>query len=324
MLGMLKGCLALLAILTAACLLEKWALDRRALPEPWIAAAALGLAITMTAGTVQGLLSARRLNNQRQTPPEQWTDGQLIRIGGTMRCIGPAPRTPFTGREAALFEYEAGAPDFAGTPRKKRGLAWRGMDMAQCALETGHGQIRLTGFPSLKHFSMQGLQSAEFMRQAARKLANTDWKFMPDTFEGRIPEMEREFANAEGEMPVDRINRTAAEWLDIEAGKGSEQHFLDRLSERKWNFFERLVAPGDEVTAVGTYHSSPRRIDIGLGVRNAQHALYPGNADRTAAGETRTAAVFLIVLGLITVAMHYLVYSRDGTVYRMLIEELRG
>jgi hypothetical protein len=82
---MLKGCLLLLAILAAACFLEKRELDRRGLPEPWIAAAALALAITLTAGTVQGLLQARRLQAEPQTPPEQWRNGQLIRVGGSIR-----------------------------------------------------------------------------------------------------------------------------------------------------------------------------------------------------------------------------------------------
>lgn len=319
---MWKGCLALLAILAAACFLERRELDRRGLPEPWIAAAALGLAITMTAGTVQGLIQARRLQAQPQTPPEQWRAGQLIRIGGTIRSIGPAPRTPFTGREAVLIEYKASAPDFSNAPRKKRGLVWKGMDMAQCALETQHGRILLTGFPSLKHFPQRVLPGADFMRQAARKLASTDWRLLPDILEARISDAERDFANAEGRMPVDRINRAAAEWLDIEAGKGSDQHFLDRLVQRQWNFFERLVAQGEEVTAVGSYHEGPRRVDIGLSVRNPQHALYPGSAARTAAGEQRTAVVFLIALGLMTLAMHYVVYSGDGVLYRRLIEEL--
>ncbi|MDO8942860.1 MAG: hypothetical protein Q7U75_06725, partial [Desulfobacterales bacterium] len=286
----------LLAILAAACFLEKRELDRRGLPEPWIAAAALGLAITLMAGTVQGLLQARRLQAQPQTPPEQWRTGQLIRVGGTIRITGAAPKTPFTHREAVLFEYEASAPELANAASKRSGLVWKGMDMAQCALETSHGRIMLTGFPSLKHFPIQNLRSPDFMPQAARKLATTDWKFLPDILNASLSEAERDFANAGGEMPVNRINRTAAEWLDIEAGKGSDQHFLDRLAQRNWNFFERLVAPGDEVTVVGTYHESPRRVDIALSVRNHQHALYPGGAAKSAAGEQRTAVVFLMVL----------------------------
>lgn len=321
---MLKGCLVLLAILAAACALEKRALDRRGLPEPWIAAGSLAVAVTMTAGTVQGLIQARRLNAQPHTPPEQWRVCQVIRIGGMIRSIGPAPRTPFTGREAVLFEYKASAPDSASQVRTKRSLVWKGMDMAQCVLDTAHGRILLAGFPSLKHFPQSVLPAAEFMRRAAPKLANTDWKLLPDILEARISDAERDFANTEGSMPVDRINRAAAEWLDIEAGKGSDQHFLDRLGQRRWNFFERLVAPGEEVTAVGTYQEGPRRLDIGLSVLNSQHALYPGSAARTAAGEQRTAVVFLTVLALMTLAMHYVVYSGDGAIYRTLIEELRG
>ncbi|MBE0658963.1 MAG: hypothetical protein IH602_14820 [Bryobacteraceae bacterium] len=314
----------LLAILAAVFLLEKRELDRRGLPEPWIAASALALAITLTAGTVQGLLQARRLQAEPQTPPEQWRNGQVIRIGGSIRPNGPAPRTPFTQREAVLLEYEASAPDFANTPRKKRDLVWKGMDMAQCALETSYGRITLTGFPSLKHFPMQNLRSQDFTPQAARKLATTDWKLLPDILNASLSEAERDFANASGEMPVNRINRTTAEWLDIQAGKGSDQHFLDRLAQRNWNFFERLVAPGDEVTVVGTYHESPRRVDMSLSVGNPQHALYPGGAAKSAAGEQRTAVIFLIVLGLITLAMHYLVYSSDGAIYRKLMDQIRG
>lgn len=320
----MKGCLLLLAILAAAFFLEKRELDRRGLPEPWIAASALALAITLTAGTVQGLLHARRLQEQPQTPPEQWRAGELIRIGGSIRSTGPAPKTPFTQREAVLFEYEASAPDFPTAQRKKRDLVWKGMDMAQCALETSYGRIMLTGFPNLKHFPMQNLRSQDFMPLAARKLATTDWKLLPDILDANLSEAESDFANADGQMPVNRINRTTAEWLDIEAGKGSDQHFLDRLRQRKWNFFERLVAPGDEVTVVGTYHESPRRVDIALSLRNHQHALYPGGAAKSAAGEQRTAVVFLIVLGLITLAMHYLVYKADGAIYRKLMDQIRG
>lgn len=321
---MLKGCLVLLAILAVAYHLEKRELDRRGLPDPWIAASALALAITLTAGSVQGLLQSRRLQQQPQTPPDQWRPGQLIRLGGTIRTLGPAPRTPFTHREAALFEYKASAPDFANTPRKKRDLVWKGMDMAQCALETPHGRILLTGFPSLKHFTMQNLTDQDYTPQAARILATTDWKLLPDLLDASLSGAERDFANAAGEMPVNRINRTTAEYLGIEAGKGSDQHFLDRLAQRNWNFFERLVAPGEQVTVVGAYHESPRRIDIALSVSNPQHAIHPGSAENSAAGEHRTAVIFLIVLVLIALALHYLVYSGDGTIYRNLMGQIRG
>lgn len=321
---MLKGCLLLLAVLAAALFLEKRELDRRGLPAPWIAASALALVITLTAGTVQGLIESRRLRHQPQTPPEQWRAGQLLRLGGTIRTLGPAPRTPFTHREAAFLEYEASAPDFANTVRKQRDLVWKGLDMAQCALETAYGRIMLTGFPNLKHFPMRNLRSQDFMPQAARLLATTDWKLLPDILTASLADAERDFANAGGEMPVNRINRTTAEYLDIEAGRGSDQHFLERLAQRNWNFFERLVAPGEPVTIVGTYHESPRRIDIALSVRNPQHAIHPGSAAESAAGEQRAAVIFLIVFALITMAMHYFIYSENGVIYRRLVEEIRG
>jgi hypothetical protein len=96
---------------------------------------------------------------------------------------------------------------------------------------------------------------------------------MPDILTASLSEAGRDFAHASGEMPVDRINRTAAEWLDIAAGTGSERHFLDRLPQRNWNFFERLVTPGEKVAVVGTWHESPRRLEIALSIRNPQHAI---------------------------------------------------
>lgn len=118
------------------------------------------------------------------------------------------------------------------------------------------------------------------------------------------------------------MNRLAAEALDLPRLAGHEAALLQRLRERPWRLKERVWAPGETVTAVGTWCAHPPHLDFGCGVTSAEDGLHPGGSERLARREIGTALGFALVLGALTVAAHAVVWHRDGALLRAGAEAL--
>lgn len=319
---MWKGCLLLLVLFVAILYAEFELVQARGLPYPWVVASVLALSLSLALGAVQGVVQALQARARPETPRADWREGELIRVGGVVRATGPRVRMPFSGREVVFGWYEglAGRPDLGDVNLLRP--SWRGMMAASCVLETQGGRIALAGFPSLRNVSQQRFDDRAYVQQAARQLATTRWEIAPDVLPADYAQAEQAFAAERGALPLHLINRTALEHLEMAIGLTTEADLRERLGWLRWLYSERVLAPGDVVTVVGTYHANPPRIDIGHGIAGAQHGVFPSGAVGLASAQLRQTLVFALVLAAIAAVAHHVVYGSEGALYRSLLESL--
>ena len=326
--GTAIGCVVWIVVFAGVLLLEHDGLMRLpAMPRDpllaWGLAAALTLGVTLTAGSLHGLLLAlwRRL---RPADTGRWRDGERVRVGGVLEPVGPALQAPFSGRPAAYVDYTARTPERGTDGSVSQGPRLRGLQQAPCRLRVGSRHVELRGFPSPQTMPEEDVTSPEAEQAAARHLARTAWQASPDIGSVDLLSLRNPFAQvrpgAGPDAGLHLINAPAQAELDLPRLAGREAPLLQRLRQRRWRFEERIWPPGQAYTAVGTWRAQPPHLDIGYGPTRADHALHPGTPQRLASRELITAAVFTLVLGALTVAAHLAVRHEGGAWLRSLGE----
>lgn len=325
------GCLVWIVVFALVLLLERDQLQRLpALPRQalfdWPLAVPLALGVTLTAGSLHGLLLALWQRLRPTAATTDWRDGETVRVGGVLEVQGPVPKAPFSGRPAAYLSYSAhtGQRSFEGTvPQDPH---FRGLQQAPCRLRVGTARIELRGFPSPRAVDEEAFDGPEVERAAAHHLARTPWQQAPDIASTDLTTLGKPFgtamAGAGPDAGVHLMNHLAREVLDLPRLAGQEAALLERLRQRPWHFKERVLAPGLTVTAVGTWRASPPHLDIGYGMTGAEHALHPGPPARLATRQIGIALAFVLVLGALTVAGHALVWHEGGALVRLAAEAL--
>ncbi len=316
-----KGCLILPVVFAAVYWLERLAVDRLELPHAWIPAVLLAIGVTLLLGSFQGVAQAWQTKASPETNPQSWQDGQMVRLGGVLRATGRVLQAPFSGREAVVLWYEATVQHWKEANRQSRPV-FRGFGLVPCTLESAAGRFALTGFPRHHEIPEEQFSGEEYLERAASHLARTEWRAAPDILSVNVNEALATFSGDAASLPSNLMNNLAREVLGMEDGKGDIEIYRQRLAERKWLLRERLLAAGSEVTVVGTYRANPPRLDVGYRLDSPQHAVTPGAAATTAASGLRQTLIFVLVLGLLTVAGHYLVFSSGGAMYRGLVERV--
>lgn len=315
---MWKSTLVLAALFAATLYAETQALQARALPFAAVVAGLLALATTLALGSLQGIWQAMTRSASPETPPSQWLDGALVRVGG--RLNGAAlKRAPWSGREVLFYWYDATARPDAGqagasAPR------FRGIDAAPMELVTGARTIRLVGVPNPRQLLPETqFQDGEKNDEAARHLASTSWQTAPETGDFSLADAELNVVA----VPLHLINRSARLQLDAVEGRHyASAHFLERLRLGRWTYRERVLLPGEDVTVTGTFRDHPPRIDIGAGRPGAGHAISRGLPAATASSNLVSTIVFAVVLALVAAAAHYFVYGQQSTWYLELVGRL--
>lgn len=324
------GCAVWIAVFAAVLLVERGQLRRLALPAEglldWPLAALLALGVTLTLGSLHGLLLALRQRRRPAGKRADWRDGETVRIGGTLEAQGPALQAPFSGRPAAYLTYRAATQQRSYEGTVPQDPHFRGLQQVPCRLRLGTSTIELRGFPSPRAVVEQVVDGPEVERAAARHLARTPWQHAPDIGSVDLATLGSPYGSARAgagpDAGVHLMNRLAREALDLPRLAGQEAALLERLRQRPWRFHERVLAPGETVTALGTWHTSPPHLDIGYGVTSAEHALHPGRPEQLATRQIGTAVAFVLVLGVLTAAAHALVWHQDGALVRAAGEAL--
>jgi hypothetical protein len=325
------GCLVWILVFVAVLLLERDQLQRLpALPRDTLLdgplAALLTLGVTLTAGSLLGLLQALWQRLRPATAGTHWRDGEAVRVGGVLEPVGPVLQAPFSGRPAAYLSYSAHAPQRSHEGSVAQDPHFRGLQHVHCRLRAGTARIELRGFPSPRAVDEQAVDGPEVERAAARHLARTPWQHTPDIASVDLGALGNPFATATAgagpDAGVHLINALAAETLGLPGLAGQEAALLQRLRQRRWHFKERVLAPGEPVTAVGTWRADPPHLDIGYGAASAGHALHPGRPEQLATRQIGIAVAFVLVLGALTAAAHALVWHQGGALVRTAGEAL--
>jgi hypothetical protein len=320
----LRGCLLLLLVFGTA-LAANWALLRgTSIPAQAVVVGVLALLATLWIGSMQGLWQALQpapVDGSRSSVP---SDGDAARLTGTIHVDGPPVLAPFTGRPTAYLEYRAYVPARMSHVGADQRVGFRGMAAARVSLDVGGRRIPLDGLPRLPHWPEDELNRDAVRASAAAHLASTRWSV--DHGPAR-PDLAALGSMLEGEMPSSRrrdiIDGLALEYLELQPGRTPAEHLVQTLSVDRWQFAEQRVEPGATVTVIGTWRTAPQRIDVGLSLAGASHAIHPGGAPELARRERGTALAFVVVLGLLTVASHLLVHLERGAHWRALLDWFR-
>ena len=165
---------------------------------------------------------------------ERPRDGELAAAIGTVSAGFETLRAPFTGRDCVLYEYDIGPPGVSGQGRPARDYV--GFGMARCSVRTPYGDIFLGSFPVLEQiFETEGDRAA-----AVEYVANTKFN-ESDSITGAV-------------KAIFGVHRMApplkTDWM---LGKPSGD-IQDAVVS------EKIIAPGDTVTAFGRYVAASNAI----------------------------------------------------------------
>jgi hypothetical protein len=317
---MWRGCLGLIAIYATALYLEYQQIQ--ALPFAGYVAGALALGVTLFLGSLHGLADALRLRTRPQTDLSQWREGEKIRVSGVLSPSGEPVRAPFSEQAALFCHYSGKARDDEPGDANMQPPHWRGMLAAPCVLRTSAAKLAVLGMPALREVPFSVYLGQPYTGRAAAHLANTAWQLAPDIATVAPKQLDRMFTEGFAAGPAHLINHAALERLQMRIGQSSEVELLAQLEAGKWQFGERVVPAGAEVTLVGTYRASPPAIDINYTVGTPDHLLYLGAASQTAARQLASTVIFIVILGGLTAAAHYDVYAQQGQWYRAALQGL--
>ncbi len=317
---MWRGCLLLITAFAAALYLEYQQIQ--ALPFAGFVAALLALGVTLFLGSLQGLAEALRLREQPQTDISQWRDGAQIRIGGGLQPTGEAQHAPISNFPAVFCEYSGKTTEQRTVHVNMQTPHWRGMLATPCVLQTASAKLEVIGMPSLDEVPYTSYQGRQYGPQAAHHLASTAWQQAPEIATVSLGNLQQMFVEGRSAMPAHLINAAALDQLQMQIGQSSEADLLARLEMRNWQYGERIVPPGAAVTLVGTYRANPPGIDINHSVRTPEHVLYMGTANESATRQLGSTVIFIVVLGALTAAAHYVVHANAGALYLGVLREL--
>jgi uncharacterized protein len=242
---MKRGCFISLLIL-AACFGGYWYVLHGRVEPPafwwatgiasffmWISVSALQQAITSArdASRVSGESSFGGYGG------EQFDDGATVTVVGHIRAVGSSLRAPFSGNPAVLYSYDidhiSRMSDDSSDVKDYSGFA-----MTPCAIDSPHGSVRILGFPLLEGFPKGSFDTEAGRRNAAAYLESTPLKDMQGFHPGTIyHEIKELLTDDDGQFRKD--------WKMTEDRDLTDKHLR-----------EELVAPGDQVCAIGRWSAT--------------------------------------------------------------------
>ena len=162
---------------------------------------------------------------------ERPRDGELAAAIGPVSAGFETLRAPFTGRDCVLYEYTIGPP---GTGEGRPARDYAGFGMTRCSVRTPYGDIFLGSFPVLEQvFETEGDRAA-----AEEWVANTQFEQA-----GGIQMVKAILSVHSLPPPLKK------DWI---LGKPSDIH--------RSIASEKIIAPGDTVTAFGRYVAASNAI----------------------------------------------------------------
>jgi len=312
---MWRSGLLLIALFVAALLIERRLATQHQLRFAWGIALVLATGVTLSVGSVQGVAQAWRGRRASPADPTSWRDGESVRVEGILRLrhTDRPPRTaPFTGRTAAYLEYGAFAPREAGGVSRVQRPHWRGVLAEPVDLDMPTLRMPLVGMPPVRYWPEEQVSGASWHDAAVRHLRATQWasESLGDRADPGAGFASFSVASADSAGRIEHhvMNIEAADVLGMRGGPlPTTDSLRRRIADRAWTFTERVVEPNVRVTVLGTYRSTPPRIDVGLSPLTPHHAVHVGAAAPLADREWRGTLLFALVLIALTVTAHVVV-----------------
>jgi hypothetical protein len=242
---MKRGCFISLLIL-GACFGGYWYVLHGHVEPPafwWatgVASFFMWISLSMLQGAATSARDAMRVSSESSFGGfggEQFEDDAIVTVVGHISAVGSPFRAPFSGNAAVLYNY-----DIEHISRSDDGTSetkdYSGFALAPCVIDSPHGSVRIFGFPLLEGFSKKSYSTEEGRRNAAAYLEATPLKdmqgFHPGTIIGEIKEL---LTDDDGQFRKD--------WKMTEDRDLSDKHLS-----------EQLVAPGDQVCAIGRWSAA--------------------------------------------------------------------
>jgi hypothetical protein len=242
---MKRGCLISLLIL-AACFGSYWYVLHGHVEPPafWWATGVASFFMWISVSSLQGAFSsardAMRVSSESSFGGfggEQFEDDATVTVVGHIRAIGSPLRAPFSGKPAILYSYDidhiSHSSDSTSEVKDYSGFA-----LAPCAIDSPHGSVRILGFPMMEGFPKTSYDDETGRKNAAAYLAATELKDMQGFHPGTIIQEIKE-------LLTDDDGQVRKDWKMTD----------DRdLSDKQLR--EQVVAPGDQVCAIGRWSAA--------------------------------------------------------------------
>ncbi len=242
---MKRGCFISLVIL-GACFGGYWYVLHGHVEPPafWWATGIASFFMWISFGSMQGAIGAARdaARVSRESAfggygGEQFEDEATVTVAGHIRAIGSPLRAPFSGKPAVLYSY-----DIKHISRSRNDTSdvmdYSGFALTPCAIDSPHGSINLLGFPLLEGFPKTRFDTAEGRTNAAAYLESAPLIDMEGFHPGTVYHEVRE-------LLTDDDGQFRKDWKMTEDRDLTDKHL-----------YEQVVAPGDEVCAIGRWSAS--------------------------------------------------------------------
>ncbi|MGZ7039933.1 MAG: ankyrin repeat domain-containing protein, partial [Thermoanaerobaculia bacterium] len=219
---------------------------------------------------------------------EKLKDGANVSVVGRIRAAGLQLQAPFSGRAAVMYRYQIDdTVGFAGEDQEWKDFS--GLAQAPAVIDSSYGAIKLLGFPILEGFDSSLQNSSESRAKAAAYIAATPFVNIKSL--GLREAMREVFDTAES-----ADGKVRKDWRSATSDDLSDKDDKDIL--------EQIVAPGEQVCAVGKYSAEKNGLVPDLSL-DRRLRLIRGNAAvaadslgrRTAVGLARTVIMIAIVNG---------------------------
>jgi hypothetical protein len=244
---MKRGCLISLLIL-AACFGSYWYVLHGHVEPPafWWATGVASFFMWISISTLQGAVTsardAMRVSSESSFGGyggEQFEDDAIVTVVGHISAVGSSLRAPFSGNAAVLYSYDIDHIS-QGSQDSSNVMDFSGFALAPCAIDSPHGSVRILGFPLLEGFPKKSYSTDEGRKNAAAYLEATELKDMQGFHPGTI-------IHEIKELLTDDDGQFRKDWKMTE----------DRdLSDKQLR--EQMVAPGDQVCAIGRWSAAKR------------------------------------------------------------------
>lgn len=281
---MLKGCLKSLAMLFGFIAIYYYLLHGRITPpgDRW-GAVALGFGMWIVSGLIWNAaiaVSHRGKLKRAAGGVQQFEDGQVVAVAGTIRPLGEPLLAPFSKRPCVAYEYKM-RPRYTRQSGQAPPMV-TGEALAPAVIEGQTGSARLLAWPFLESFVETQFDGDDHRANARAYAAATE--FEKATVSSAISKLKELLADDDGSIKVDLNNGGE---IDV------DQLYLS----------EKIVPAGARVCAIGRWSTMKGGIvpdpDAARGVE-----LLPGALDAVLSKLSKKAVGYVIGALIMAAVMH--------------------